>query len=435
MRVLYIHMTGAFAGGCRSLYEAVRALPAGEVQSLFVAPRGSVHDFLARIGEVIETRGISQFDNTRYSYYRGLRWLVVLRELSFLPSTLMALHRAHRRWKSVDLIHVNEITGVLPWLVARRLFKAPVVVHVRSVVRSEERSLRTRWINSLLRDRADAVIAIDETVRASLPSDLAVDVIHNSFSLPARKDEEGGFAERLSLRPNSFKVGFVGNLLRVKGIFELIEAARLLREQGVDVEFIIVGADAGRSGTLWSRILNRLKLGQDVGNEVRTKIVECGLEDRVHMAGFTADVAQAYACMNVLCFPSHYDAPGRPIFEAAFLKIPSIVAVRKPMPDTLMDGVTGLAVPPRDPAGLAKAIASLAADPRRAGKMGAAAHDLAVSNFLPERNSTQLLALYKRVLAQAGPNEKTGQNARSAAHLYRRGQVRMSPWTGDIAAQ
>jgi len=406
MKILYIHMTGAFAGGCRSLYEAVRALPEGEVQSLFVAPRGTVHDFFARIGEVIDTRGMSQLDHTRYNYYRGLRWLVVLRELAFLPSTLLVLYRARRRWKTIDLIHVNEITGVLPWLIARRLFKTPVVVHVRSVVRDDVGSLRTRWINSLLHDKADAIIAIDETVRGSLPLALAVDVIHNSFSLQAPKDADSSFADRLSLKPGSFKVGFVGNLLRVKGIFELIEAARMTREQGVDAEFIIVGSDAGRSDTLLSRLLNRLKLGQDVGSEVRAKIAEYGLEDRVHMAGFTADVAQAYACMDVLCFPSHYDAPGRPIFEAGFLNIPSIVAVRKPTSDTLVDGVTGLAVPPRDAEALASAIAALAADRGRAAKMGAAAHELAVSNFLPERNSRKLLALYKRVLAKAAGAEK-----------------------------
>ena len=42
-----------------------------------------------------------------------------------------------------------------------------------------------------------------------------------------------------------------------------------------------------------------------------------------------ANIAQAYARMDVICFPSHYDAPGRPIFEAAFLKVPSIAAVRE----------------------------------------------------------------------------------------------------------
>lgn len=406
MRVLYIHMTGAFAGGCRSLYEVVRALPEGEIESLFVAPRGSVHDFFSRLGEVIEARGMSQFDNTRYSYYRGLRWLVLIRELAFIPSTLIALLRAYKRWKTVDIIHVNEITGVLPWLIARRLFRAPVVVHVRSVVRNDGKSLRTRWINWLLRNKADATIAIDETVRASLPSELPVEVIHNSFTLDSNDSADRSFADRLNLKPESFKVGFIGNLLRVKGIFELIEAARLTRGQGLDAEFIIVGSDAGRSGTWRSRILDKLQLGQDVDIEVRAKVDEYELDDRVHMAGFMANIAQAYACMDVLCFPSHYDAPGRPIFEAAFLKIPSIAAVRKPMPDTLIDGVTGLAIPPHDAMALAEAITTMATDRAFAARMGAAAYEMAASNFRAEQNSVKLLAVYKRVLGQTARKDR-----------------------------
>ena len=397
MRVLYIHMTGAFAGGCRSLYEVVRALPAGEVEPLFIAPRGSVHAFFSRLGEVIEAAGISQFDNTRYSYYRGLRWLVLLRELVFVPSTIVALLRARRRWKSVDLIHINEITGVLPWLIARRLFKAPVVVHVRSVVRDDSRSLRTRLINRLLRDQASAVIAIDENVRASLPPELAVEVIHNSFSLNSPDIAESTVANRLKLRSGSFKVGFVGNFLRVKGIFDLIEAARLTRDRGIDVEFVIVGGDAGRSDTLQSRILNQLGLGQDVGAEVRSKIEAYGLGDRVHMVGFVANITQAYGCMDILCFPSHYDAPGRPIFEAAFLKIPSIAAIRNPRMDTLVDGVTGLAIPPHDVEALVSAITSVATNRALAVRMGVAAYQLAVANFVAEKNAEKLMRLYRRV--------------------------------------
>jgi len=396
-------MTGAFAGGSRSLYEAVRALPAGEVEPLFIAPRGSVTGFFSRLGETIETRGISQLDNTRYGYYRGLRWLIAIRELAFIPFTFVALLRAYRRWKTVDLIHVNEITGVLPWLIARRLFNAPVIVHVRSVVRDDTGSFRTRWINRLLRNKANAIVAIDETVRASLPPELPVDVIHNAFSLDFADIAASTFADRLNLKPASFKAGFVGNLLRVKGIFELIEAARLTRDQGLDVEFIIVGADAGRSDTLKSRILNKLRLGQNVGTEVRAKVDAYGLGDRVHMVGFMANIAQAYACMHVLCFPSHFDAPGRPIFEAAFLKVPSIVAIRKPMADTLVDGVTGLAIPSHDAEALAKAITELAIDRALAVRMGAAAHQMAISNFQAEQNAAKLLKIYKRMTGHPAP--------------------------------
>ena len=118
----------------------------------------------------------------------------------------------------------------------------PVVVHVRSVVRNDAKSLRTRLINWMLRDKANAIIAIDENVRASLPAGSA-GRCHSQFIVAGSPTgvADRSFADRLKFRPESFKVGFVGNLLRVKGIFELIEAARLTRDRGLDVEFIIVG--------------------------------------------------------------------------------------------------------------------------------------------------------------------------------------------------
>jgi glycosyltransferase involved in cell wall biosynthesis len=194
----------------------------------------------------------------------------------------------------------------------------------------------------------------------------------------------------------------------VKGIFELIEAARLTRDRGLNAEFIIVGADAGRSGTLRSRILGRLRLGQDVDTEVRAKVDEYELDDRVHMAGFMANIAQAYARMDVICFPSHYDAPGRPIFEAAFLKVPSIVAVNNPKPDTLVEGVTGFAIPPHDAEALAKAITTIATDRSLGTKMGQAAYEMASSNFRAEQNSKRLLAVYQKVLEQAKEKPQAG---------------------------
>jgi glycosyltransferase involved in cell wall biosynthesis len=119
------------------------------------------------------------------------------------------------------------------------------------------------------------------------------------------------------------------------------------------------------------------------------------------LLGFTSEIARAYQRMDVLCFPSHYDAPGRPIFEAAFLGVPSIVAVREPRPDTLVHGVTGLAVAPRAPLLLADAIESLARDHERCRAMGRAARQMAEENFSVQRNAQRLLQLYQRVATPA----------------------------------
>lgn len=399
-------MTGAFGGSSRSLVEVVGAFPPGAVDARFVAPRGSATGFFRELGEVIEARDLSRFDNTRYSYYRGFRWLVLARELALVPATIIALRQAKRRWGTVDLIHLNEFTGLLPWWLARRAFNAPVVVHVRSVPRDDRGSLRTRLVNWMLRDKAEAVIAIDETVRASLPPDLHVDVIHNAFSPKPSTEQDEALDRELTVRAESFKVGFVGNLLLVKGIHELIEAARITKDQGLDIEFIIVGDDAHPSRGLQARLLKVLGLGQNVRAEVEAAIDRHGLRDRIHMIGFTPHISQVYRRMDVLCFPSHFDAPGRPIFEAAFLKVPSIVSVNDPKPDTLIDGVSGIATAPRNAQQIAQAIARLANDRALAKKMGEAAYALASENFSVTKGSEALLRVYRRVLASRGQSTR-----------------------------
>lgn len=408
VRVLYLHMTGAFGGSSRSLLEVIEAFPQGAVEAHFVAPRGSASGFFRKFGDVIEARDLSRFDNTRYSYYRGFRWLVLAREIALVPATFAALREAKQRWAGVDLIHLNEFTGLLPWWLARRAFRAPVVVHVRSVPRND-RGLRTRLVNWMLKNQAEAIVAIDETVRASLPVDLCVDVIHNSFSPKPSTERDDALDRALAMRAESFKVGFVGNLLRVKGIHELIEAARITRDQGLDIEFVIVGDDAHSSGGLKARLLKLLGLGQNVRAEVEAAIDLYGLRDRVHLIGFTPHISQVYRRMDVLCFPSHYDAPGRPIFEAAFLKVPSIVAVNDPKPDTLVDGLSGIAIAPRDADQLAAAIARLANDRALATRMGEAAYALATKNFNVVLNSEALLRLYRRVVGSRDADRPPGK--------------------------
>lgn len=398
LRVLYLHFVGPFGGASRSLFEAVSSFPPGEVQPVFVTQRGSVREYFEMLGEVIETTGMTQLDNTRYSYYRGVRWLVVLREVVYLPFTVLALRRARRRWKKVDLIHLNEFSGLIALWIARHWFDVQAVVHVRSVLRTEVRSWRTRWVNWMLRHHVQGIVAIDENVRSSLPADLPVEVIHNSFSPQLAAHPDALLAKRLEmLRPESFKVGFVGNLLLVKGIHELLEAARLTRERGLDIEFIVVGDDARPSHGLKSWLLKIMGLQQNVRAEIEAEIDRHGLRDRFHLVGFTEDIARVYRVMDVLAFPSHYDAPGRPIFEAAFFGVPSIVAVREPKADTIIDGETGIAIEPRAADQLAGAIERLATDRAEAARMGDAARKMAERNFDAKANALQLLRLYRRV--------------------------------------
>ncbi|MFN7092165.1 MAG: glycosyltransferase family 4 protein [Allorhizobium sp.] len=402
MKVLFIHVTGAFGGSSRSLTESVRAFP-GEVEAHFLTPRGTVESFFSKLGKVLAVSGLSQFDNTEYSYYRGFRWLVVLREIANLPATFFAVREAHRRWPDIDLIHLNEFTGLLPMWLAKRRYRVPVVVHVRSVARLDRKARRSRFVNSVLRNNVDAVIAIDETVRRSLPEDLPVEVIHNAFTHKATGAPDAAISEQfVRLRPGALRVGFVGNLLKVKGIDDLVEAARLVKERGGDVEYVIVGDDARSSTSLKARLLQAFGLNQNIKAQVQAKIAHYGLERDFHMLGFMSDISHVYRHLDVLCFPSHFNAPGRPVFEAAFSGVPSIVAVTDPTDDTIIDGVTGLTIPPHAPERLAEAILACATEPETTRAMGQEALALAVRNFSAERNAAELHSVFHRCVAANG---------------------------------
>jgi len=400
-KVLYIDGDGPFGGASRSLFEVVRAMPEGSIEPYFIASHGTAFDFYKLLAkDAINTLGLSKFDNTRYSYYRGIRWLVLLRELAYIPFSLFAIPRAFFRWRKVDLIHVNEFVYIFPALLAKMLFRAPLVVHVRSLVECEHGLRRTRWLNALLAKKADAVVAIDGNTRASLPQDMQVEVIQNSFTPQCADAVDLEFQAKLdALKSGSLKVGFVGNLHHSKGLFDLLDAAKILKAQNVDVEFVIVGWVTIPDKGLKAWALAKAGLAQNVQAELEGRIATEGLQDCFHLLGGTKDIQRVYERLHVVAFPSHYDAPGRPVFEAAFSGVPAIVSVDRPRPDTLVHGETGLAIPAKSPRELAEAIRHFAEDRSEVARMGANAKRLAESNFVPSKNARRLLDVYERVVA------------------------------------
>lgn len=398
IRVLYVDGVGPFGGASRSLYEAIRSLPSGSVEGYFVAADGTALEYYRKLAkDVVVTRGLTRFDNTQYSHYRGVRWLVLLREAFHLPYTLASIVRAKRRWRSIDVIHVNEVTEIIPGLVARLIFRAPMIVHVRSPQNNVVRSKRSKLIRSILRSQAVMVIAIDETVRSSLPQDINVEVLHNSFSRASDRPDPV-FKERLdkTLTDGLFTVGYVGSLHASKGIMDLVEAAKIVCDKRRDIQFAIVGGMTDNDRSLRSRALAALGLAQNIGSDVVNKISEYGIGTNFHLLGPTCDISVAYDAFDVLAFPSHLKAVGRPVFEAAFARVPSIVAVEDPKPDTLVHGETGLSVPEKSPKALADAICYLADNRIKSAKMGQSARLLAEKNFNPVLNSARLLEIYRR---------------------------------------
>lgn len=389
---------GMFGGASRSLFEVMRAFPK-QPERFFFVQSGTANAYYAPYAkDMISVRGMTRFDNSQASHYRGARYLVLGREVAYIPFTIFGLLLAKKRWKQVDLIHVNEITEIIPGLLAKFLFKAPLIVHVRSMMWRNDRSLRVKWLRKILKRYVDALVAIDENVKESIGSGLPVTVIHNSFDSENMPDVGTSAAPiHLPIPLGTFVVGFVGNLHLTKGVFELLQAAKIVRNRGFDIHYLMVGSSQRNdSGILWS-MLNFFGLAQEQQAAFMQMMHDLKMQDRFHFAGHTSNIAPYIKAMDVLAFPSYFDACGRPVFEAAFYARPSIAAVSKPKVDTLQHGVTGLAIAKPDAGLLAEAIIELASQPDRAVRMGEAAKLLAHKNFLPSIAAGKLSSLYEEV--------------------------------------
>jgi glycosyltransferase involved in cell wall biosynthesis len=182
-------------------------------------------------------------------------------------------------------------------------------------------------------------------------------------------------------------------------VYEFVAAARLCRERGLDVEFLLAGENVRdlKGPRRW--ILSTLNIARDVRGELQQMIDELQLQDCVRLLGFVRDVQSLYASIDLLCFPSHLDAAGRPVFEAAFHGVPSLVAATNPEPDTIVHEQTGLCIAARDPRAIADAVERLIRAPEELARMGAAARRLALENFDMERNAGHVLGVYREVSA------------------------------------
>lgn len=178
-------------------------------------------------------------------------------------------------------------------------------------------------------------------------------------------------------------------LSRIKGQTLLIEAMRLLQQQGDlpdDVVAVIIGSDQGRN---------------HYSQELLEKIIGYDLRSRVVLAEHCDDMPAAYALANMVVVPSLVpEGFGRVPVEAQAMGVPVIASDLGAMRETIIANETGWLVPPDDPAALAADIMRVLHLPILAR------HDLAKQamahvrqHFDLQNMSQQTLAVYHEVMA------------------------------------
>lgn len=160
-------------------------------------------------------------------------------------------------------------------------------------------------------------------------------------------------------------VTFAGRLIRDKGIFEFIEAARLLRKKNLGIVFRIAGdIDEGNPSSLSARDLHDLQSAESV-----------------ELLGYQDDISHIFSDSNIVVLPSYREGLPKVLIEAAACGRAVITTDVPGCRDAIENAVTGLLVPVKDPVALAEAIERLVRDPLLRNRLGTQGRMLAEAAF------------------------------------------------------
>ncbi len=183
----------------------------------------------------------------------------------------------------------------------------------------------------------------------------------------------------------------IGTLHEVKGQTHLVEACRLLAATGVPFSCRFVGDGPDRTA-------------------LERQVANAGLADLVEFLGrrTRAEIAGLIGASDVLVAPSVPTRSGKRegipvvLMEAMSAGLPVVASALSGIPELVVDGASGLTVPPGDAPAIAAALRRLHDDPELRTRLGVAARERVVAEFDVDRNAGRLVERFAAVAASAG---------------------------------
>lgn len=302
-----------------------------------------------------------------------------------------------------DVIHANFFMSGLVGLELKQRFGLPLVVtfHALGLVRREHQGSADAFpaaridIERRLVRHADLLIAECPQDRADLirlygADDARIRTVPCGVDLSEFYPVSRPAARRaLGLSDDEFVILQLGRLVPRKGIDNVIRALAKLPPE-LPARLLVVGGESAESDERATPEIARL----------RGIARECGVAARVSFTGQRQRerLRDCYAAADVFVSTPWYEPFGITPLEAMACGTPVIGSAVGGIQYSVVDGVTGYLVPPRDPEALAARLAHLHANPLLAATLGAAGIRRARGMFTWDRIARELADAYRAVL-------------------------------------
>jgi glycosyltransferase involved in cell wall biosynthesis len=284
------------------------------------------------------------------------------------------------RGLEADIFHSFNYRKDARDVLAAREAGIPVILTGRVNIRQWDPLLRVQdW--ELERNRvAHRIVAVGNVVAdvcASVEGVSAdeITVIHNGVEIPDENEATPAF--RRNFPADATVIGFVANYRPEKDHRTLLHALRLVLDRRPDAYLLCCGYAKG------------------IKEELEGVVRELGIEERVKLLDSQESMSDVYCSLDLYVHSSTHEGFSIAIVEAMAYGLPVVATSVGGNPEAVLDGVTGVLVPPKDPARLAEAISALLSDPDRRQRFGRAGRERAIRHFSLEAMLEKHARLYE----------------------------------------
>jgi len=347
-------------------------------------------------------------------------WLQLL-AIPYIINGFFQCIRICRKWKP-DVIHAHwPFPHAYIALGAAKLFRIPLVLNFHGAELLLIR--KKKWVKPLLKfaiSQAQAVFANSSFTASKIKALRNVDVEWSPYGTTLGRDErreardergpapchpERSEAESKDLASQmhpvdgKFKILFVGRHIERKGICYLIEAAKQLPADQFEIHIVGVG-DLTDELKKQAANLDERRERRDERRETRDESCDIVFTGKLS----PADLEAEYRNANVFTLPAIVDHKGDTeglgvvLIEAMELGLPIVASNVGGIPDVVVDGVSGLLVPEKDPTALAEAFKRLAADPKLVQTLLAGSRKRIQECFTWDGIIERQIAVYNKVI-------------------------------------
>lgn len=291
--------------------------------------------------------------------------------------------------KNIDLVHVNNACAYdHDLMLAARLLRRPCIVHERGILPVIDG--RTRYFSRFV----DRIVAISDAVANNLIGqgieESRIVRIDDGIDPQrfAQRESEAAIRARLNIGDDAEVIGIVGNVKHWKGQHVVVEALGILRSTHPELKCLLVGS----------------KADPDYCRRLTDRARALGIpEDALRFTGYEAHPADLMRIMRVVIHASVEPEPfGIVLLEAMGVGRPLVATDIGGPREIIVQGETGLRVPPDDPRALADAVGMLLEDRALAETMGRNGQARYAARYTARHNVAKIERLYIELLGKAG---------------------------------